>query len=374
LKPTLSFIIIILLLATASLAHPADLNGWLLGDYPMALPLLKGKIEIGLDYQRINESIDVLNVRKDEYEKLSSADRATTPGDLWGVQLMLNYGLFNRTTLMSSFQYRHQDYGFDAIGIKTLDLALKQGLLDGRDGWFAGLALDMGIRVNWASEMLYNDQNEINAIVQRMAPGTNVGIRIDQNFVWFDQDVNAGRISLGAPRRGRSDPQVSIGDLKDFSPYVRLTGGKIWGRFFPNLFIECGHTEISSNIDTTLTEYIPENFQDDLPRFPIELSRSENYIKTGMGLYIKLPFKTLFQFEYDHLKLYRGDNLGYMDDNNIIKSDISYFVTPALGFHLGGIYFERQLNGEVPFLYNKYTQTTFDHPYGYAHMGLTYFF
>ena len=275
---------------------------------------------------------------------------------------------------MSSFQYRHQDYGFDAIGIKTLDLALKQGLLDGRDGWFAGLALDMGIRVNWASEMLYNDQNEINAIVQRMAPGTNVGIRIDQNFVWFDQDVNAGRISLGAPRRGRSDPQVSIGDLKDFSPYVRLTGGKIWGRFFPNLFIECGHTEISSNIDTTLTEYIPENFQDDLPRFPIELSRSENYIKTGMGLYIKLPFKTLFQFEYDHLKLYRGDNLGYMDDNNIIKSDISYFVTPALGFHLGGIYFERQLNGEVPFLYNKYTQTTFDHPYGYAHMGLTYFF
>jgi hypothetical protein len=358
----------------ATFAHTAERNGWIVGNYPTALPLLKGKIEVGLDYQRINETIDILDVRENDYAKLNSADRATTPGDLWGVRLMLNYGLFDRTTLISSFQYRHQDYGFDAMGIKTVDLAVKQGLLDGRDRWFPGLALDAGIRFNWAAATLYNDQKEINAIVQRMSPGTNVKIRIDQNFVWFDQEFDDGRISLGTRRQGRPDPQVSIGDLKDFSSYMRLTGGKIWGHFFPNLFIEYGHTEISSNVDTTLTEYIPEDFHDDLPRFPIELSRSENYIKSGMGLSIKLPFKTLFQLEYDYLKLYRDDNLGYMDDNNIIKADISYFVSPALVLHLGGIYFERQLNGEVPFLYNKYTQTTFDHPYGYANIGLIYYF
>ena len=340
----------------------------------MALPLSKGKIEASLDYQIINESVDLLGLREDEYEKLSSADRATAPGDLWGVRLKFNYGLFKNTTLMSTSQYRSQDYGFDAIGIKTIDLSLKQSLFKGNAIWFPNLALDAGLRFNSAESIIYNDQSELNAIVQRMSPGTSIRIRLDENFVWFDQEINGDQYSLGARRQGRPDPEVTIRDLWDFSSYIRLTGGRIWGWFFPNLFVEYGHTEISSKIDTTLTEYIPGQFQDDLPSFPIDLSRSENYIKTGISLHIKLPFKTLFQLEYDYLKLYQGDDLDYMDYNNIIKTDISYFPTPNLAFSIGGIYFERQLNGEIPFLYNKYTQTTFDHPYGYAHIGFTYFF
>jgi hypothetical protein len=345
----------------------------------MALPLLKGKIETGLDYQIINESVDVLGVKEDEYKRLSSLDRATAPGDLWGVRLLFNYGLFKNTTLMSSFQYRSQDYGFDAMGVKTFGFALKQGLFNGNDLWFLNsglpnMAFDAGFRFNSAAAIFYNDQDELNAIVQRLSPGTNIKIRIDEYFVWFDQEINGNQFSLGVPRQGRPDPQITIGDLWDFSSYARLTCGRIWDRFFPNLFFEYGYTKISSKIDTTLMEYIPDNFEDDLPGFPIGLSRSENYIKTGISLHIKLPFKTLFRLEYDYLKLYRGDNLDYMDDNNIIKTDISYFPIPTLAFNIGGIYFERQLNGEVPFLYNKYTQTTFDHPYGYVHIGLTYFF
>jgi hypothetical protein len=340
----------------------------------MARPLSKGRIEAAFGYQIINETIDVLGVREDEYERLSGVDRATAPGDLWGIHLLFNYGLLKNTTLISSFQYRSQNYGFDTIGIKTIDLALKQGLFSVDDLSFPNLAFDAGFRFNSAAAIVYNDQNELNAIVQRLSPGTNIGIRIDEYFVWFDQEINGNQFSLGAQRQGRPDPQISIDDLWDFSSYARLTYGRIWDWFFPNLFFEYGHTKISSKIDTTLMEYIPDDFEDDLPEFPIELSRSENYIKTGLSLHIKLPFKTLFRLEYDYLKLYREDNLGYMDDNNIIKTDISYFPIPTLAFNIGLIYFERQLNGEIPFLYNKYTQTTFDHPYGYVHIGLTYFF
>jgi hypothetical protein len=374
LKRYLLLIIIIILFATVSSLSATDLDGWILGNYPMALPLSKGKIEASLDYQIINDSVDVLGVRKDEYEKLSSVDRATAPGDLWGVRLMFNYGLFKNTTLMSSFQYRSQDYGFDAVGIKTFDLSLKQSLFNENDLHFPNLAFDVGLRFNSAESIIYNDQSELNAIVQRLSPGTNIRIRIDENFVWFDQEINGDQFSFGARRQGRPDPQVIIRDLWDFSSYVRLTIGRNWNRFFPNLFVEYGYTEISSEVDTTFTEYIPDEFKDDLPRFPIDLSRSENYVKAGMSLQIKLPFRTLFQLEYDYLKLYRGDNLDYMDNNSIIKMDISYFSTPKLVFNIGGIYFERQLNGEIPLLYNRYTQTTFDHPYGYVHIGLTYFF
>jgi len=34
----------------------------------------------------------------------------------------------------------------------------------------------------------------------------------------------------------------------------------------------------------------------------------------------------------------------------------------------------RQFNGEIPYLYNTYTQSTFDHKYGYVRFGIGYRF
>ncbi len=356
-------------------ASPASAaQGWILRDYPIALTLPRRQLEAGLAYQMINDTIDLFGVKAEEYDKLSSADRATAPGDLWGARLLLNYGLFRRTTLMSTFDYRNQDYGYDSLDIRTFDLSLKQGLIDNdKRRW--RLALVAGVCFNSAGEAGYDNQTEINAIIRRIAPDTPVSIRIDPNFVWFDQTSEGGdQVSLGVRRQGRPDPKVTIDDMQDLSTYMRLTGGWDLGRFFPNLFVEAGHTEIETIVDTTLTEYVPADFQDRMPAFPKDLSRSENYVKAGLGLHLKLTRNLSVVLAYHHLKLYRDEGLDYMDNNNIYKVDVNYQVTPALVINMGGIYFHRQLNGEIPFLYNQFTQTTFDHPYGYAHMGLTYFF
>jgi hypothetical protein len=49
-------------------------------------------------------------------------------------------------------------------------------------------------------------------------------------------------------------------------------------------------------------------------------------------------------------------------------------VTPSLVFTIGGVWSRHQLNGQIPFLYNEFSQYRFDRNYGYAHAGLTFLF
>jgi len=75
-------------------------------------------------------------------------------------------------------------------------------------------------------------------------------------------------------------------------------------------------------------------------------------------------------FEYD--KFIRDEGLDYIDFNYIIDADISYKLSKQILLFAGAKIMYRQLNGEIPYLYNEYSQTSYDHKYGYTKYGLQY--
>ena len=63
-----------------------------------------------------------------------------------------------------------------------------------------------------------------------------------------------------------------------------------------------------------------------------------------------------------------------MPYNNVARAEFNYHITPSFIAHLGGTWFHRGFNGEIPLLYNEITQFGFDRDYGYVYGGVTFLF
>jgi hypothetical protein len=293
------------------LTRAQDLGGSVLRDYPSALTVPKERFEISFDYLSAYTP-------KDESQ--------TGAGDLKGFRLLANYGFFHGTTIMSAFTYQTLTFGLDELTIFSADLSFKHNLISQRMGWIPNLSLDAGIRTNLA---------------------------LDKDK--FRIDVNPG---------SNETTPAAIHDLKDTTAYARFTAGKIWGRFFPHLFLEYGRSKINTKADFTATA--------DPSYFSSDLGRNEDYLKTGISLLIKFPYTSLLQIEYDYLKFFRDQKLDAIDDNHILKADINYYLTPSIALNLGGQYNFHHLNGQIPFLYQEFNQESFDRKYNYLKFGLTF--
>jgi hypothetical protein len=60
--------------------------------------------------------------------------------------------------------------------------------------------------------------------------------------------------------------------------------------------------------------------------------------------------------------------------NNIVDIEFDYALNEKWSLYLSGTAMSNQFNGVIPYLYDEYTKTTFDHKYGWAEVGLIYSF
>lgn len=94
-----------------------------------------------------------------------------------------------------------------------------------------------------------------------------------------------------------------------------------------------------------------------------------------MGFNVSTFFANLlWELNYEYSKILRGAGLEYVDFNHILHATLGRKLSENLLGFITAKYMYRQFNGEVPYLYNEYTQTTFDHNYGYVKFGLMYSF
>ncbi|MBN1932935.1 MAG: hypothetical protein JW786_15130 [Desulfobacterales bacterium] len=363
----------LLLLFSYYPAQAVNLDNSVLKTYPSALTLPQKRLEFSLDYLIINDTIDIFDVRDDEISTTGSLNSFISLGDMKGCQVQLNYGVLEKTTLQAGFIYRDLDYGFDNIEIQGYDISFKQSLINQAGNRIPFLALDAGVRFNNAADLIYDEDNEINLMIGKFS-SSGIRVRTDNSYVWFDKISNGTTASYGVLKNGRPGLKFTIEDMSDITPFIRLTAGKRYGIFSPNLFLEYGYTSIDSKLDSNVKDYLPEEISDKIPQLPIDLSRHENFLKAGFGFRADFPFKTTAMVEYNYIKLFRDSNLDYVDYNHVLKAEINYAVSRCLFLNIGGVYYYRQFNGIMPFLYNEYSQTSFDHQYGRAHIGFTLLF
>lgn len=171
-----------------SWAWAIDLGNSLIRDYPISLTLPQKWVEVGLDAMRIDNNL-VLN----------DAPRGTTGlsglEDMNRFRGLLNYGLFDRTTIHASLSYTDIDFRREGMTVKAADISVKQNLYNEIYGLMPFLAIDFGMRNNYGDDL----------------PGYR--------------------------------------DLQDQTFYGRMTAGKILGNIYPNLFLEYGHSSIDIHGD-----------------------------------------------------------------------------------------------------------------------------
>lgn len=300
--------ILCILTATAFLcprSRAADMGDAPLRDYSVALPLPAGRLEAGIDFLRIDDNIDIFNTREIESSDDQNDENVSYLGDMTGYRAYANYGLFSETVLHSSAISRELELGSDTLEIFSCDISAKQTLFNKKYGDLPVLAADFGLRMAFLDE-----------------PGQKA---------------------------------------KNYTPFARLTTGKMIADFFPNVFVEYGHTRIESETGEDLSGESGDG------------DRNENQVRAGACLLFKMPYTAMMRLEYNFIRLFREDGLDGVDDNHVMKSDVNWFIDERFVLNLGFVYYHRQFNGEIPLLYGESAQTDFGR-YLRGHVGIVFLF
>jgi len=324
-----------------------------------AFTLKENKKLIILEYQKINDTIDIFNIKEDEL-KSTSFDAI---GDMDGVKLKAFYGYKDNLTLFSEIQREDIEYGSGTLINYYLNIGLKYNFFK-EDNYF--ISFDIGAKINKGNNINFSDSNYLASLAKRFFNVKDV--KISDNKIGVVKSNGTTEILYLKQR-----PSIKISDLKDASIYLTLNNEKIFNKLSLNLFATMKYTKIYTEIKANL---IPAdaNTQELLSKYDLykNLERSETSIDVGFNIVYKAPI--VVEFSYLYRKIFRDKDLDYIDYNHIINLNLIKPINQKWFIYLGGKAMYRQFNGEIPYLYNKYSQTTFDHKYGWANIGVGYSF
>lgn len=327
---------------------------------PTVMPV--GQVEVSALHLRMDDRIDLFDVREREISA-QTAQSFTGLGDLKGARLLANWGLLPATQLHGEYSWRNLDNGLLKMDIHSYELSVRRLLLPGASG-HPSWSLDLGTRINLAGDQTIGSIAGIDSFVKRI----NRNYSVSQSPTHLI--IGNGSGTAFFPKASTPPLQVSLEDLSDITPFLRASCGWTLGAWEPALFLELGRSWIDSRIDSNINSIVGTLLTTSAADFPLVLDRTETYAKTGFNLYGPGPFGTRGNLRYEYLRIDRSEELDAVKENHILKADLILPLTPRWALNLGATYYRRQFNGVIPFLYNRYTQTSFDHDYGTAHLGV----
>ena len=325
-------------------------------------PLAEKKIKIKVNYNRINDTIDVLNIKEKE---LGSANVGTI-GDASGFDLSLGYGIAHQSALYYNFEYLSVNYGDTKLKNKKHDIFTKINLSHYINNLIYAFSIDLGLTYNSADDLDLRSISLLNSMIQKIRPGTNIefdgnGITYKDSALYiFDQN-------------GFIVPFIKIANMSDLSFYLRTVGAIEFQNSALHLYAGIKTTSIDSKItlepsNVDLIASALEEFGD------INLKRDEKTIFTGFN-YAHSYNDFLFEAGYEYLKIFgRDSKLNEINDNHIFKGAISKQIDDNFRVFIAGKAMLHQFNGVIPYLYNEYTKHKYDKKYGYAKVGFIYTF
>jgi len=124
-----------------------------------AFPFLKGKSEVILEYQKLNDTLDVLNIKEQELSK--SISNYASIGDMDGVKVGITYGLSEKITLHADIDKADIEYGSGSVKNKKYELFSRYNFLQNSLAKTA-FSVDVGGVINKANNITYTDINLLN--------------------------------------------------------------------------------------------------------------------------------------------------------------------------------------------------------------------
>ena len=340
------------------------------GDYH-AFAGVKDSLQLLGEYRKINDRLDLFNIKDQEFGKGTANLGAV--GDLDGGRLEMRWQIQKNRFLLFRASYDKIEYRLGNLKNLQLEGYIRQNFTADPYSNNA-LSCDLGMRYDSAGDIKADNSRSLIGVIESHPNVEKAWLeKYDgpQNYNWtLNVNLKDGTYE-GIDLHER--PTLAVKDMGDMSGYIRiLIEHRFSNRFFLTGYTEGGYTRITSTAG--VNDELAEAAQAQGIETTENLDRHERYVEVGSNIAIQIG-RVVGELRYAYRHFYRGDDLGYIKYNHIIDAVLQMPLgSKRLVGYIGGHFLYRQLNGEIPFLYNKYTQTSFDHRYGYAKFGLIYTF
>lgn len=340
-----------------TLSYCDNLNYAVLDKHASVLP--NSKVQIRTSYLKVNDTIDFLNIKDSELG--SYGDSFDTIGDMDGYDFNLRYGLSSKDSIFLNYQKWNIDYGDSTLNNNKIDIYNRFNI-------YKTISFDIGYKQDKANPINIKNDKILNSMINKIKP--NSGIKIDNGSIIGDD----GSISTINDANGNQlSPYISIEDLESNSYYTRLLFGYNISKIsFLDFYLGYRYNDIKTKI--SIYPKTNADFNDKIKDFNIpNLNRDETVATFGINYTLQLK-RYIYEFNYEYNKIFRDTDLAYANTSNILNITIAREISNQLLFYIGGKVMFEQFNTDLPYLYNKYTQTQFDKKYGFAKVGIVYYF
>ncbi|WP_143089667.1 hypothetical protein [Hydrogenimonas thermophila] len=358
--------ILLLLILSVPLFSDGTFNLQLLNRHAFVLP--EGKIQVKFGYLRINDALDVFNIKEQQIGDLES--KYGTMGDMTGAEIEVRHGLTKNDTLFLNLQQWNIAYSSSKLKNRHLELFERHLLYSNKYlTTFNTITADGGVIFDKADDLHITNDNLINNMIQKIKPGTKIKILDgsiiidDLKLTFYDKDGD------------KIYPHVVTKNMSHSALFARLaTGKRFSSKAILSLYAGIRRSKVTSRVEAAP---IGENsfLDSQLKKLePINFNRYETMVNVGIVYGLVFSRKWFAEFSYEFDKFFRGDDLTYMDTNHIIKASLTRAINRNLSIFAGGQIMFHQLNTDLPYLYNEYTKTQFDKKYGFINLGFVYTF
>lgn len=345
-----------------------------------------GNIQVLGSYLKMNDTLDVLNIKESEFG--TSTVNYDSLGDMDGYELELRYSISDSLMLDYTRTNENISYGENVLNNNRDEIFLRYNFLNSKMSLINGLSIDIGYVKNRAKDIYIRDLDDINSMLNKVAKdeGVDYNIKIEPHplagspFPHVLNDYTNDPVSPTVLGNGLElVPYFSSEDLSDESQYIRLLANITSSHLLTDFFIGYKKTKISTFVDSSLHYETDISLQNELDNRNItpykSLNRDEKMAFVGVNIsYDDAKNNMAYELYYEFDKIFRDNGLDYRDYNHIVKANISKVIDENLLLSVGGKIMMTQFSGQIPYLYNKYSQTSFDHKYGYMNIGLSYKF
>jgi len=349
----------ILLPLSFSIAFGTNLNYALHQTH--AYPFIQNKTEMILEYQKLNDTVDILNIK--EQELGSTLSSFGSIGNMDGYKLDITYGLNDKITLHTNIGMQKIQYGDSTLNNKKYNIFGRYNILQ-NDFTQTALSLDIGGTINSADKISITNTNYLESLAKKFLDVKDVKITSTAIGV-VKKDGTTEILNISSP------VSIDIENLQDKTLYISLLNEKKINHTYICGFIKLNYTKISTLIRANIVA-ADSSTQTKLQNYTLSRNLDRNEKSVNIGFNISTGIDYIFEFEYYYTKFFRSEGLDYIDYNHVFNVDVIKPFNKKWFVFAGGKVMYRQFNGEIPYLYNTYTQTTFDHKYGYAKAGIGY--
>ena len=346
-------------------ADSGNMNPTVLDIHSFTLP--KNNIEIKTSFYKINDTLDIFNIRENQLS--SSVSSFGTIGNMRGYETKVGYGVTDKINFYYKYEYMNINYGEkSSIKNKKNEFNLKFKLYSNSYKFINALSLGIGYIKNSSKPLEIKNDLMLNYMIKKIIP--QIPISIKKGVIHY-QDTS---ITLYDKEGNKIYPFLRIENLKDESYYLRIMFGKKFSKGKMDIYGGVKKTKVYTDISIEPSNH--KLIKDAIKKFNISIPNLYRDETTYfLGINEAFEYKSfLFEVGYEYNYIDREKELNFQRNNHIIDMAISKIISPYMLIYIGGKILLKQFNSIVPYLYNKYTQTQFDKKYGYAKIGIVWSF